>query len=221
MKKLVLAGVLGGGVLAASVLVYAGYLAKPNPKPVLEKQAVLKIEAQLDRHFRSSLQYFRPPKDWVKVKNCKITYRLHPRNSCAQSHQSRYTEYQIDLTEVERVEYTESRDSITGNKGSLSFTFIGPVSLQFRLAEAYFWKTYRERKGLYDDLWQAHVEVAEQAVIKQFALDKFGSYSISEGCLSKKRLRHLPYTLNTLVLSEANRSAARALTQYHKNCTNG
>ena len=217
MNKTFLFSALTVSLIAGLILTYVYTRTSYASASIMPKNAA-KSEANIKDFLTSSMSYFHPQKDWVKVGNCKITYRLYRNPTCSDNGSNKYNEYQIDLREVGDVHYFEVPRSRSRDKASITFDFKPAVQKKFDEAKDYFWKATGERETWGAVMWSIHLATEEQNVVSQMKLDKTGSYSITENCTHSKRERHLPYAINTINLERVNREAVHTLQLYHAQC---
>ena len=218
MNKPVLFSVAFLGIVAGLVVTYE--LTQPvnaSVEPVRSKSAD-KYEAQLTKFLKKSSPYIRSAQDWVEVKDCKITQRLYRNANCTAFDNTHYSEYRIDLTEIKEVAYFEQRVPSTTFKGAITFKFRPDVQSRLDTSRDMLLAASEEKKGLTNALRHEHMTAAEQRLIRKMHLGDLGSYEITEDCSGKKRVRHVPFAINNINLSDLDRRATDALVRYHAIC---
>nr|WP_321454477.1 hypothetical protein [uncultured Cohaesibacter sp.] len=183
-----------------------------------EKQ---QAETKITSFLETSMAYFNPFHDEVRVNNCKITYRINSVGSCDATPTARFNEFQIDLKDVKQVRVFENSRTGTDASGSIRFEFDEKTQQRFDRAQTLFSKYNRTNNGYNGSMWAQEAHSAEQNAVRDAHLGELRSYAKTQNCSRSVEQYHLPKTLGTISLSKVDRDAAYSLKSYHANCIDG
>lgn len=222
MKKLVVVCLLLTGVISGIIVTYSMKSYGGVPYHPMTQQQKAKIETKVGNYLRTNMSYFDRFDDKLSVKSCKITYRKSQSGGCAGSPASAYTEFQIDLKDVQDLDLFEAPRSPLGRKsGTINFTFKKEIQERFDKAQALFKKLNDQNDGHIGAMWAMQAGTLEKTAAKRTKLHELETHTYTDTCSRKNTQWLLPNTLSTITLAEVDRTAVSELKRYLVDCNGG
>ncbi|SNY91880.1 hypothetical protein SAMN04515647_2123 [Cohaesibacter sp. ES.047] len=202
-----------------SIAIASVYFYEASPAYSLPQPRVSALEQKLATRLKTDLTRSRLAQNSVQVKNCQITFRKQTRYGCQSENEHTYSETRIDLREIANIDYFETANPKSEYGSWLTFEFSDNLQSRMKSANQKMWKFLGNGKGIYESLWAEHVNAAEKRILKNMAIDKLGSYAVTNECGSNARRMHVPDAKHTLLLKDRDRETANKLQAYFEYCS--